>query len=103
MKIKEKVIAALREKGMEYVKHLSTIDTSIRIVVTGNGSLGLALSLSVVGDIVALVRGGRAPFIMRRCGLSRRYKIVGQAYIRGVMFGEALERQDFAFEEFLIN
>jgi hypothetical protein len=51
---------------------------------------------------VSIVEGARAPFILRQCGDGNRYKIVGQAYIRDIMFGEALELQDFAFEDFII-
>jgi hypothetical protein len=93
-KVSEKVIQALQEKDVDYIKCLNTIDVSTRIIVTKEGRLGLAPSVTDVGDGVAVLKGARAPFILRRCG-NRRFKIIGQAYIRGVMFGEALGSEEF--------
>jgi hypothetical protein len=95
-RIRECVMAALREKGIDYIKYLMTVEKSTRVIVTNSGMLGLAPSVSKPGDVVAIVKGARAPFILRsneRGGC--QYKIVGQAYIRGMMFGEVLEITDF--------
>lgn len=43
------------------------------------------------GDVVALIRGAKVPMILRRRG-SQLYEIVGDAYIRGIMFGEAWDQ-----------
>jgi hypothetical protein len=98
----ETIIRAVREKGIDYVKYLSTIDKSTRIIVTRKGRLGLAPSVSQPGDVVAIIQGARAPFVLRQCDDRRRYHIVGQAYVRNPMSGEALESRGFSFEDFLI-
>lgn len=98
----ETIIRAVREKGIDYVKYLSTIDKSTRIIVTRKGRLGLAPSVSQPGDVVAIIQGARAPFVLRQCDDRRRFHIVGQAYVRNLMSGEALERRGFSFKDFLI-
>ena len=85
-----------RERGIEY---LNTIDRSTRVIVTRDGRLGLAPSAFEVGDIIAIIRRARASFILRNQGCARRFKVVGQAYIRGIMFGEAREKKGFAFQQ----
>jgi hypothetical protein len=57
--------------------------------VTEKGHLGLTSQYVRQGDIVAIVSGAQVPFILRRCG-SRKYKIVSEAYVDGIMDGEAV-------------
>ena len=97
------VMTALRGKGIDYVKYLTTFEKSTRTTMTDGGRLGLAPSVSKPGDVVAIIKGARAPFILRpnQCGFV--YKIIGQVYIRSLMFGEALETKDFNFKEIEIT
>jgi len=57
--------------------------------VTKKGHLGLGLDHVESGDAVAVLSGCQVPFVLRKtvCG---RYKIVGEAYIDGIMDGEAV-------------
>lgn len=64
--------------------------------------MGIAPGNVQVGDIVAILFGVRAPFVLRPDPVDGRhvYKIVGDCYVDGFMGGEAmrapgLESRDF--------
>jgi hypothetical protein len=40
-------------------------------------------------DIVVVLRGGLSPFILRK--KVDGYQLIGQAYVHGIMYGEAVE------------
>ncbi|KAK4168246.1 hypothetical protein QBC43DRAFT_296909 [Cladorrhinum sp. PSN259] len=50
---------------------------------------GLAPGGACVGDRVCIIHGMPAPFLVREC-LDGSYKVVGECYIHGIMYGEAL-------------
>ena len=58
--------------------------------VTTRGHLGLGCSDTRQGDVVALIGGTQVPFILRpeRNG---NFTIVSEAYVDGIMDGEAVE------------
>lgn len=58
-----------------------------RLIKTETGHLGLAPRDAEIGDVVVLIAGSPAPFILRKAGSC--YKIVGDCYLHGVMNGEA--------------
>lgn len=57
--------------------------------VTKKGHLGLGLDQVEPGDVVAVLIGSQVPFVLRNC-VGGRYKIVGDAYVDGIMDGEAV-------------
>jgi hypothetical protein len=57
--------------------------------VTKKGHLGLGLDHVEPGDAVAVVIGCQVPFVLRK-SMGGRYKIVGEAYVDGIMDGEAV-------------
>ncbi|KAK5696949.1 hypothetical protein LTR17_024144 [Elasticomyces elasticus] len=59
-----------------------------RIFVTTLGRLGLGPGVMQSGDVVTLLRGVRSPMILRPLS-NGRYQLVGEAYVDGIMFGEA--------------
>ncbi|OMP88046.1 Heterokaryon incompatibility protein 6, OR allele [Diplodia seriata] len=61
---------------------------------TKKGYLGLGPVDTKPGDNVALVAGSRVPYVMKRAKGKKsknegRYKLVGEAYVHGIMYGEA--------------
>jgi hypothetical protein len=54
--------------------------------LTGLGRIGLLPISAKVGDSVGLFAGCRVPFVLRKSEGS--YRIVGDAYLHGVMNGE---------------
>ena len=49
------------------------------------------------GDVVAVLRGGRVPHVLRPTG-DGKYHLLGEAYVQGLMKGEALLLSDLSEE-----
>lgn len=67
-----------------------------RLVSTGNGHLVLAPVSTMEGDVVAVLAGGRLPYVLRprrreegNQGSDALHEFVGDAYVFGIMDGEA--------------
>lgn len=58
-------------------------------LITKKGHLGISSMSVKEGDLIVLVSGAQTPFILRRTGT--KYMVVGEAYIDGIMDGEAAE------------
>lgn len=77
-----------------------------RLFVTCNKYIGLGPVSMEEGDCIYLLPGTRAPFVLRRVDevvadgeeVSQRFSVVGEAYIHGIMHGEAL-REGSALRE----
>jgi hypothetical protein len=61
-----------------------------RVVRTEGGFLGLASNATETGDVVMICKGSSVPLIMRRCG-EDEFRLIGDAYVHGIMKGEAFE------------
>ncbi|KAM0453621.1 hypothetical protein ACHAPV_008955 [Trichoderma viride] len=59
-----------------------------RLARTKKGYLAVVPSQTVVGDHVALYKGGRMPFIVRRLGEGDKKELIGPCYVHGIMYGE---------------
>ncbi|KAH7408816.1 heterokaryon incompatibility protein-domain-containing protein [Phaeosphaeria sp. MPI-PUGE-AT-0046c] len=64
--------------------------------ITGKGYLGVGPPRTRAGDDVWILHGGRVPFILRTLEAgteanSKRRTLVGDAYVHGIMDGEAVE------------
>jgi hypothetical protein len=57
--------------------------------VTKKGHLGLGLDHVDPGDAVAVLIGCQVPFVLRK-SVGGKYEIVGEAYVDGIMDGEAV-------------
>ncbi|KAG4287373.1 hypothetical protein FPRO06_05025 [Fusarium proliferatum] len=58
-----------------------------RMAATGSGYLCMLPWPARVGDRIALLRGGRTPYVLRKAG--EKWKIIGDCYVHGIMSGEA--------------
>lgn len=87
------------ETGQEFVDlaeaailYMNTLRSQLigRIVfVTSKGYLGLGPQHLQADDVVSIIQGAVTPFILRPTG-DGRYQLVGEAYVHGIMDGEAL-------------
>lgn len=69
--------------------------THRRFFVTRTGMWGMGPALMEPGDVCAVIHGADVPFVLRPTANAEEYKLVGQCYIAGCMYGEVLEmRQD---------
>ncbi|RTE76907.1 hypothetical protein BHE90_008638 [Fusarium euwallaceae] len=55
-----------------------------------NGFLALLPGEAEVGDRIVIVKGGRVPLLLRRDG-EGQYRLIGEAYVHGIMDGEMFE------------
>lgn len=62
-----------------------------RLGRAANGYLCLVPAAAEVGDKVILARGGRVPLVVREDGGTGYWRLVGEAYVHGIMDGEAWE------------
>lgn len=71
-----------------YFRQLLMIWQQRNLLFTDGGRIGLGPKFTRVGDVVAILYGGRLPFILRPVG--RCHQLIGNAYIQGIMDGEAV-------------
>ncbi|KAF2729234.1 hypothetical protein EJ04DRAFT_556253 [Polyplosphaeria fusca] len=67
-----------------------------KLFITEQGALGLAPSMAEVGDEVHVPKGSPAPFVLRpaakgRSNSPRKYTVIGDCYLHGIMDGESVE------------
>lgn len=60
------------------------------LILSEEGYLGLAPSASSVGDLICVLYGCHAPVILRPSEDSNLHTLIGDAYVHGLMDGEAL-------------
>jgi hypothetical protein len=68
-----------------------------RFCLTRKGYFGIVPATSQAGDYVCIFSACHIPFILHPINSS--HKLVGQCYIHGIMWGEALQRSDFHLQE----
>ncbi|KAK8223084.1 heterokaryon incompatibility protein-domain-containing protein [Phyllosticta capitalensis] len=64
-----------------------------RFAQTASGYVGLVPDAAVQGDVVAVLAGGGVPYMLREVPGEKEgtYRLVGPAYVEGIMGGEAME------------
>lgn len=61
-----------------------------RFFITSSGRLGLDPTSMRPEDPVVVLRGGQWPFVLRKVA-EDDYRLIGAAYVYGIMEGEAVE------------
>lgn len=64
-----------------------------KLVRTARGYFGMAPMTVDVGDEVALLEGGRLPFVLRKRESSPNWELLGDCYVHGIMSGELFEQE----------
>lgn len=67
--------------------------------MTRKGYIGLGPGLVQKGDSIVVLLGGSTPYAIRPNGTSK-YELLGESYVHGIMFGEALQAHVDAKKEF---
>ena len=62
-----------------------------RLITTEKGYIGVALNKSRQGDLIVIALGSSVPFVLRPKEHGDTYAFVGEAYIHGIMEGQAME------------
>jgi hypothetical protein len=64
-----------------------------RFFVTKRGYIGIAPNRAHIGDQIYIVHGASVPFVLRPAkhpGFVSAYTLIGETYVHGIMYGEAL-------------
>lgn len=101
----EHVAAGSYEKqAASYIAALQDTVHGWRFVVTKNGYVGVVPNMTKVGDVVAILKGGRVPFVLRRSGeRDGAFRLVGECYVHCLMNGEGLSLPGIREGEFLLH
>ena len=87
------ILAGLLEQGTEHLYLplsgvISIYCRNRRAFVTSKGRLGIGSLDTKIGDAAAVVLGAQVPFLLRMAA-ERRWQLVGEVYIEGLMQGES--------------
>ena len=69
-----------------------------RFCLSREGRIGWVPIAARIGDIVSLLRGSPVPVIIRPSWRRKSYLMIGQAYIHGIMDGEAVAGKEDQFQ-----
>jgi hypothetical protein len=85
------------EQGEELMVAWLSNGVGRTMFTTKTGYLGMAGPRARVGDSVAIMQGSKAPVVLRRKGEVRdKWELAGDAYVHGVMRGEAVAKRKAA-------
>lgn len=114
IRLYEGVITQMRDKGISafsidggevdnFLTEISTACNFRTFIVIEEGYLGLAPRNAEVGDRIFIPMGSRVPFVIReKEGQTSTFELVRDAYVHGIMYGEATEKEDVHVEEILL-
>ncbi len=86
------VMTAMTSVGRMYMTTQLESLSSLRPFATKRGFIGMGPECMQQGDVIAIIIGLSAPMILRKFG-DGKYEIVGEAYVHGIMDGEAMDDQ----------
>lgn len=84
----------IQERYGVYLRRIHRACAHRALMVTRRGYIGLAPWNAKEGDGIAILYGGKTPFLVRPEQDTGRVKLVGESYVYGLMAGEALMSAD---------
>ncbi|KAK7188877.1 ankyrin and HET domain-containing protein [Paraphaeosphaeria sporulosa] len=88
----------VQKEQMRYIRYATGI-TSSRYMQSEKGYVGWTSPHAQVGDVLCVFSGSRCPFLARRVDGKDEYRIIGDAYVHGLMSGEALALPGFEWTD----
>jgi YD repeat-containing protein len=74
------------------------------LFVTSTGWLGLAPHGTQEGDLIYVILGSSVPYVLRpRKDEAQAFELIGEAYVQGIMNGEALEMDWLGIEDVCVR
>lgn len=89
------------EKSYCFVEYLLSVARRGRFAISLTGRLCLIPLDVQLGDKIAVIRGCRAPYVLREDGDG--FLNIGETYIRGLMHGEAMDDERYTLQEILVH
>ncbi|KAH7362189.1 heterokaryon incompatibility protein-domain-containing protein [Plectosphaerella cucumerina] len=75
----------------------------LKFAITSNGFMALVPLVAKEGDEVCIFGGQEVPFLLRRQKGREGFLLVGDAYVHGIMYGEALESKGISPTEIFLG
>ncbi|KAL2059835.1 hypothetical protein VTL71DRAFT_9990 [Oculimacula yallundae] len=89
-----------QRKARRFAESFSLYCSNRRFFRCDSGRLGWGPDKMREGDVVGILHGASIPFILRPVG--NRFEVIGDAYVHGIMGGEAMDRETVEREIALI-
>ena len=96
------------EDEHNFIVKLEENSTRRRFCILGaEKQIALVLEHIEVGDVIAIVKGGPVPLVLRQMpeGVvngSAAYELIGDAFVPGMMLGEVVQKQGFAWNQIVL-
>jgi hypothetical protein len=95
---------SLRKRSASYIAALQDTPLGWRFVITKRGYAGVVPNMAQIGDVVAIMKGGRVPFILQKSTARPwSFRLVGECYIHCMMNGEGLSLPGVIESDFRIH
>jgi hypothetical protein len=65
-----------------------------RFFATSRGQIGFGPTHTQPRDLICVFYGGETPYILRKDPAADTFELIGEAYVHGLMYGEAFEMRD---------
>ncbi|PKK41355.1 hypothetical protein CI102_14836 [Trichoderma harzianum] len=91
------LILDARSKFWLFGKELGSCCRGRKLDIVQGGMLCLVPSTTLVGDLITVLDGCQVPIVLRQFGAS--FRVVGDCYVHGIMYGEAINGGGIVFKE----
>lgn len=81
-------------------RHIYNCCLERRLAVLNTGMLALVPEHTELSDVIYVLHGASFPFVLRKHG--NNYKLVGDCFVQGIMYGEAVDGVDVSSMETVI-
>jgi len=85
-----------------YKRRVAAVCQFRRLIITKKGYIGLGPFSSKPGDRVCILIGGKTPFVLRKAE-NGHHRLVGDAYVHGLMSGEGMKDESVNVEEIALE
>jgi hypothetical protein len=104
MFIEHMATGSYEKQAASYIAALEDTLHGWRFVVTKNGYIGVVPNMTKVGDVIAILKGGSVPFVLKRSEKrDGAFRLVGECYVHCLMNGEGLSLPGIREGEFLLH
>jgi hypothetical protein len=104
MFIEHMAAVSYEKQAASYIAALQDTLHGWRFVVTKNGYIGVVPNMTEVGDVIAILKGGSVPFVLKRSEKrDGAFRLVGECYVHCLMNGEGLSLPGIREGEFLLH
>jgi hypothetical protein len=104
MFIEHRAVGSYEKQATSYIAALQDTLHGWRFVVTKNGYIGVVPNMTKVGDVIAILKGGSVPFVLKRSEKrDGAFRLVGECYVHCLMNGEGLSLPGIREGEFLLH